>query len=85
MYLEYLLELEAKLSKKILTPDTLVCVVARAGSPEPVVRAGYVKDIIKEDFGPPLHCLIIPGTMHFMEVEALVEIAGADKKLLNDL
>jgi diphthine synthase len=82
--LEYLLELEAKLVKHVLGPDTVVCVVARAGSVSPLVRAGYVKDMIKADFGPPLHCLMIPGTLHFLEAEALVEIGGAHRSLLEE-
>jgi len=82
--MEYLLELEAKLSKKVIGEDTLICVVARAGSPDPTVRVGYVKDMIKEDFGPPLHSIILPGTMHFMEAEALVAIGGADEGILKD-
>ncbi len=82
--LEYLLELEAKLGGKVLGPETLVCAVARVGSPEPTVRAGRVDVLIKEDFGPPMHSLMIPGVMHFMEAEALVAIGGADPGLLKD-
>jgi diphthamide biosynthesis methyltransferase len=28
---------------------------------------------VKEDFGPPPHCLIIPGRLHFIEEEALAQ------------
>jgi diphthine synthase len=37
------------------------------------------------DFGGPLHCLMIPSDLHFMEAEALVELAGAPKELFTDL
>jgi diphthine synthase len=80
--LEYLMELERRLKHKIISGDTLACVVARAGSPEPLVRANTITNLTSMDFGPPLHCLIIPGNLHFMESEALVEVAGAPDELL---
>jgi diphthine synthase len=33
------------------------------------------------DFGPPLHTLVIPGKLHFMETEALVAFAGLPPEL----
>jgi diphthine synthase len=30
-----------------------------------------MKELVKVDFGPPLHCLIIPGKTHPMEDEML--------------
>ena len=35
----------------------------------------YIKELIKKDFGSPLHTLVIPGKLHFMEVEALEKLA----------
>jgi len=55
--------------------DSIICVVARAGSNHPVVKAGTIKDLIEKDFGSPLHTLVIPGKLHFMEVEALEKLA----------
>ena len=34
--------------------------VARAGSDRPVVRAGPGPELVREDFGPPLHVLVVP-------------------------
>jgi diphthine synthase len=78
--LKVLLELESRLKDKAVTPGTIAVVVARAGSPEPLVRAGTVGSLIQEDFGPPLHCLMFPGNLHFMEEDALVEIGGAKRE-----
>lgn len=78
--LKVLLELESRLKDKIVTHDTIAVVVARAGSPSPLVRAGTVEELMKEDFGPPLHCLMFLGTLHFMEEDALVEIGGARRE-----
>jgi len=50
--------------------------IARAGSDEPVVRAGSAEAIRAVDFGPPLHILVIPAELHDMEREYLGMFAG---------
>jgi diphthine synthase len=77
-----LAELERRKKGGILGPEALVCVVARAGSQRPVVRAGRLAGLAKEDFGPPHHSIVVPGKLHFMESEALVELAGAPAELV---
>lgn len=73
--LKILLKMEEKVGGKIVTDSALACVVARAGSDRPVVRADEIRELIKIDFGPPLHSIVIPGKLHFMEVEALQLLA----------
>ena len=80
--LEYLLEVAQNREDEILTGDSLAVVLARAGAPEPLVHADQIKKLVKEDFGGPLHCLIIPGKLHFLEAEALVVLAGAPEDIL---
>jgi diphthine synthase len=75
--LEMLLEVEAKRGEGIVTPDTPVLGLARAGSKTPTLKADFVKNLIKFDFGPPPYTLIFPGEFHFMEVDALIAFAGA--------
>lgn len=58
-------------------PETLVCAIGGAGSPTPVVRADRADRLMDADLGPPLHSLIVPGTLHFAEREALLRFAGA--------
>ncbi len=72
-----MLGLEEKLRKNAFTPDTLAVVVARAGSDDAVVKADRVGKLRGLDFGPPPHVLIVPGKLHFVEVEALRLFAGA--------
>jgi len=71
-----LMDMERRVCRGALTDDSLVCVVARAGSPACVVRAGRARELESEDFGPPLHCLVVPGKLHFMEEKALEVLAG---------
>ncbi len=50
--------------------------IARAGSDDPVVRAGTAGALEAVDFGPPLHILIIPAELHDMERSYLEMFAG---------
>lgn len=72
-----LLAMEERAGSGTIDVSTLTCVVARAGAPDCVVRAGRLGTLIEEEFGPPLHTIVIPGRLHFMEEEALEAIAGA--------
>jgi len=83
--LKLLIDMEKERREKVLSNKTLVCVLGSVGSKTPKLRAGYLKDLQKEDFGDGLHSLIIPGKLHFMEAEALVELAGAPKDILKDV
>lgn len=74
--LELLSEMEKKHKEKILSDDSVVCVVARAGSDNPIVAANSVAFLKKMDFGPPLHTIVVPGNLHFMEIESLTRFAG---------
>ena len=80
--IELLLEMGRRKGDGTVGKKTLVAVVARASSPSPVVRAGYPEELIKENFGPPLHCIVVPGKLHFMEAKALVMLAGAPEEIM---
>ncbi len=71
-----LMDMERRLGKGLINESTLVCVVARAGSDACTVRAGPIGKLIAEDFGPPLHALVVPGKLHFVEEDALEVLAG---------
>ncbi len=79
--LKELMRVESKRKETIVTDGTLVVGVARAGSEEPTVRAGYAGTMLRYDFGKPPYSLIFPGELHFMEVEALTTLAGAPERL----
>ena len=80
--LNALLDVEAKRKQKIVTTDTLVVGVSRAGSDNPTVKAGYTKDVLNHNFGQPPHTLIFPGKLHFTEAEALITLADAPESLM---
>ena len=83
--IKMLLRIEKMKEGGVFTPKTLVVILARAGSLNPTIRAGYVRDMIKENFGGQPHVLIVPGRLHIVEAEYLVEFAGAPEKILEEV
>jgi len=77
-----LMVMEHRRGEGIINKDLLLIGVARAGGPEQFVKAGRAQDLLSVDFGDPPHAIIVPGRLHFMEAEALVLFAGADKELV---
>jgi len=75
--LGWLIETAKELGIEDINESRLACVVARAGAPDCKAKADRIGRLIKLDFGPPLHTLVIPGRLHFMEIEALKRFAGA--------
>ena len=50
--------------------------IARAGSDDPLVKAGTAQVMKHQDFGPPLHIVVIPAELHDMERSYLEMFAG---------
>lgn len=69
--IRYLLKAELKRNKKIFSEKTLCVGCSRIGSESQTIKAGTARELLKFDFGKPVHCLIVPGKLHFMEEEAL--------------
>ena len=82
--IEWLLAGEEKWGEGLITDKTLLCVVSHAGADDMKLAAGYPQDLLKMDLGSPLQSLILPGKLHFMEAEALVDFAGAPKEIIED-
>lgn len=79
--LEVLFKVEKKRGMGVVTRKSLVVGVARAGSDEPTVKAGYAGELIDYEFGGPPHSLVFPGSLHFMEAEALITLAEAPEEI----
>jgi diphthine synthase len=69
--INYLLMIEHKREEKVFTKDTFCVGVARLGSSESKIVAGTAEELLDVDFGEPLHSLIVPGKLHFVEEDAL--------------
>lgn len=81
---DYLCKVESERGENVFSDDTIVVGLARAGSDKPIVKGGPVSEIIDYDFGGPLHCLIVPGDLHFVEAEALIVLSKIPEELLKD-
>lgn len=77
--LHLLLDMERRVGHDAVGERTIACVVARAGAPDAAVRCGELAKLAVEDFGPPLHSIVVPGKLHFLEEEALEALAGWKK------
>jgi diphthine synthase len=73
---ELLLEMERNAGGRLIEKQLAVG-IARAGSDDAAVKADFFPRLIGYDFGGPLHILVVPAKLHFMEAKALVALAGA--------
>ena len=69
--IELLRKIERKRNEKIFLPKDWCVGVARLGTKDQKIVAGTVTEISDADFGSAPHALIVPGTLHFLEEEAL--------------
>ncbi|MEM3370988.1 MAG: diphthine synthase [Candidatus Woesearchaeota archaeon] len=66
-----MLKIENKRREGIFTEKTKILVCARLGSPNFLIRSGEAGRLMKEEFGNPPHCIIVPAELHFVEEECL--------------
>jgi len=69
--IEGLLEAEADLRYGVIDGETFIIVASRIGCGGQSVVGGRVERLRGVEFGPPPHTVIVPGRLHFTEVEAL--------------
>lgn len=69
--IEILLKIEDKRKENVFTKDTYCIGIARIGRDDQVIKYAKASELLNQDFGAPLHSLIIPGKLHFVEEEML--------------
>ncbi len=84
MAMRWLLDAEERIGSKLVQERSLFCAAARVGSPKQALFAGYPDEILNVDLGPPLHCMVMPGRLHFMEARGLVAFANAPEEILDE-
>lgn len=80
---ELLLEMEANSGGEVLS-CLLGIGIARAGSENAAVKADLLSRLKDHDFGGPLHIMVVPAKLHFMEAKALVALAGAPAEIVEE-
>ncbi|MFQ6011288.1 MAG: diphthine synthase [Nitrososphaerales archaeon] len=77
--LNLLLSAEKDIKFGLIGRDTFVIVVSRLGSPKDfAISAGKLSDLTQKNYGYPPHAIVIPGKLHFTEIEALKNVSSAD-------
>jgi diphthine synthase len=69
-----LLSAEANFKRGIISNDTFALVISRVGQAGEDLRAGRLSDLESVEFGGPPHCIVVPGKLHFTEVESIAAI-----------
>jgi diphthine synthase len=82
--LHILSNLEKHKNRGIFLGERLMIGLARLGGPDSLVKADRLDCLGDFSFGEPPHCLIAPGKLHFMEVEALKIFAKASEEVLKN-
>jgi diphthine synthase len=81
---KWLMDAEERIGGGLIRDDTLLVGCARVGSSSERLLAGYPSRLREQDLGPPLHTLVVPGKLHFMEAEALVRLADAPPEIIKE-
>ncbi len=82
--LRILEEIEKRRGGGVIREGRLVVGLSDLGSDKEFLRADYVENLMDFEFPGTCQCMIFPGKLHFLEAEALVELAGAPKEILGD-
>ncbi len=69
-----LLLAEANFKRGVVSEETFAIVISRLGREDAGMVAGSFSVVSKRDFGGQPHCIVIPGKLHFTEVEAVAAI-----------
>ena len=68
---EQLLEVEGLRGEGAYDEGSLCVGVARLGADSQLIMAGTMRELLEQEFGPPLHSLVIVGETHPIEDEVM--------------
>jgi len=71
-----ILAAEANFKLGIVSPQAFAIIVSRVGSESEACAAGSFGELMERDFGAAPHCIILPGSLHFTELEAIEAVCG---------
>jgi len=69
-----LLLAEGNFKRGVVNEDTFAIVLSRLGREDADLSAGSFSELSGREVGGPPHCLVIPGKLHFTEIEAVSAI-----------
>jgi diphthine synthase len=86
--LSNLLDTEKGQKRNVISSSTFAVVASRIGFKNQNIVAGKISNLLNQSFGEPPHSIIIPGKLHFTEVDALKVLANcldAPNETINDI
>lgn len=69
-----LLAAEANFKRGVVSKDSFALVLSRVGQAEEACRAGRMGELERFEYGESPHCIVVPGELHFTEVESIAAI-----------
>ena len=79
-----LLAAEKNFKREVVSASTFMVVLSRVGTERQSMVAGSFEELRSLDFGEPPHVAIIPGKMHFSEVESLASVCRLEPSRIPD-
>ena len=73
-----LLLAEGNFKRGVVGDSTFALVISRLGREDVALAAGSLAELSRREYGEPPHTLIVPGRLHFAEVEAVAAIFSID-------
>ena len=73
--IEQILEVGCLKNDNIINENMIGVGLARIGQEDQKIVSGTLSELLTVDFGKPLHSLVIPGRMHFLEADFLKTFA----------
>lgn len=73
-----------KVDEDMINEDTLCVALARVGWNTQQIVSGKLSTVMGTDMGPPIHSLVIPGNMHYLERDML-KIFAVDENEFKDV
>ena len=82
--LEGLLNAEENFKRGVVSDDSYALVLCRVGREDALYAAGTFSELIGKGFGEPPYSVVIPGKLHFTEVESISAVFGVSEKSVRD-
>lgn len=79
-----LIRCENNYKRNVISEDTFAIVLSRIAMKNQTLFAGKIKNMVSKDYGEHPHTIIIPGSLHFTEREAISAIFSLKDEDITD-
>ena len=72
--IKQLLEIEREQKKQVINESTIIIIASRIGMNKQEIFCDTVSKLLERDYDKPPYTIIIPGKLHFTEIESLQQL-----------